>query len=123
VRSGERRGPEGDRPPVLQAAVPERARLRGGQRRRDHRAGAVLRPTPCTRHWQMRRERCRPPRAGRELSQPEEAEPPELRPGHRPGHTADRVLLSGPTATQHTRLPDIRGRVQGREEILQAVHH
>jgi len=123
VRSGERRGPEGDRAPVLQAAVPERARLRGGQRRRHHRAGAVVRPAPRARHRQVRRERRGPPGAGRELSQPEEAQPPQLRPGHRPRHTAHRVLLPRAAAAQHTRLSDIPGRVQGREEVLQAVHH
>lgn len=32
VRPGERRRAEGDRAQVLQATVPERARLRGGQR-------------------------------------------------------------------------------------------
>jgi len=123
VRSGERRGTEGDRAPVLQAAVPERARLRGGQRRRHHRASAVVRPAPRARHRQVRRERRRPPGAGRELSQPEEAQPPQLRPGHRPRHTADRVLLSRAAAAHLSRLSDIRGRIQGREEVLQAVHH
>lgn len=118
MRSGERRRAEGDRAPVLQVAVPERARLRGGQRRRHHRAGEVVRSAPGPRHRQVRRERRRPPGAGRELSQPEEVEPPELRPGHRPRYTADRVLLPGPAAAQHTGLSDIRGRVQGREEIL-----
>lgn len=123
MRSGERRGAEGDRAPMLQATVPERARLRGGQRRCDHRAGAVVRPAPRARHRQVRRERRGPPGAGRELSQPEEAQPAQLRPGHRPRHTPDRVLLPGPAAAQHTRLSDIRGRVQGREEVLQTVHH
>lgn len=123
VRSSERRGAEGDRATVLQAAVPERARLRGGQRRRHHGASAVMRPAPCARYRQVRRERRWPPGAGRELSQPKEAQPPQLRPGHRPWHTADRVLLPRAAAAQHTRLSDIRGRIQGREEVLQAVHH
>lgn len=123
VRSGERRRAQSNSAPVLQVAVPERTRLRGGQRRCHHRAGAVVRPSPGARHRQMRRERRGPPGAGRELSQSEKAQPPQLRPGHRSRHTADRVLLPGPPAAQHTRLPDIRGRVQGRQEILQAVHH
>lgn len=123
VRSGERRGAEGDRATVLQAAVPKRARLRGGQRRRHHGTSAVVRPAPRARHRQVRRERRWPPGAGRELSQPEEAQPPQLRPGHRPRNTADRVLLPRTAAAQHTRLSDIRGRIQGREEVLQAVHH
>lgn len=55
MRSGERRGTEGDRAPVLQAAVPERARLRGGQRRRHYRAGALVRPASSPRHRQVRR--------------------------------------------------------------------
>lgn len=82
VRSGERRGAEGDRSTVLQVAVPERARLRGGQRRRHYGASAVVRPAPSARHRQVRRERRWPPGAGRELSQPEEAQPPKLRPGY-----------------------------------------
>lgn len=67
MRSGERRGAEGDSAPVLQAAVPERARLRGGQRRCHHGASAVVRPTPRPRHRQVRRERRGPPGTGREL--------------------------------------------------------
>lgn len=123
VRPGERRGPEGGRAPVLQVAVPERAGLRGGQRRRHHRAGAVVRPAPGPGHRQVRRERRGPARAGRELSQPEEAQPAQLRPGHRSRHSNGRVLLPRPAAAQHSRLPDISGRVQGREDVLQAVHN
>lgn len=123
MRSGERRGTEGDRAPVLQTAVLERAWLRGGQRRRDHGASAIVCPAPGSRHRQVRRERCWPARTLRELSEPEEAQPAELRPGHRPRHTDDRILLPGTAAAQHPRLSDIRGRVQSREKILQAVHH
>jgi len=46
VRSSERCGAEGDSAPMLQTAVSERARLRGGQRRCHHGASAVVRPAP-----------------------------------------------------------------------------
>ena len=111
MRPDLRRGHQADRAALLQAALPQRARLRGRQRRQHGDGGALLPAAARPRHRQVRRHRQRHEVNIRELPQPEETVGEVLRHGDRQGHPVHRVLLQGPAAAQYTGLPGHFGRV------------
>ena len=123
--SDHRRRRDRDREALLQAALPQRPRLREHQRRRDRAAGEELRvEVEVDRPWQVRPHRLRPQGALGPLHPAEEGERARLRDGGRPRGERHRESLQRVAAAEHPGLHRGHlGLIQDREEALPAVHH
>ena len=119
------RGGDRDCQALLQAALPQRARLRQRQRRCCRAAGKKLRlKVEIGGLGQVRPHRRRPAGALRPLHPPEEGEREGLRDGGR--HRGERLGqgLQGAAAVEHPGLHwGHLGRLQDGEEALPEVHH